>query len=215
MLFANWAAAELIEAATRQRGTRARGRRPRSGSRTTARASGTDWALGIEARSRALLSEGADGREPLPRGDRPPRPYPPVAYGARPRPSALRRVAAPRTPAHRRPRAVAHRARDVRRHGQPTGSPSEPPAELRATGERVPQAHHRDPRPSSPPGRPQIARLAGDGLSNPEIAAQLFMSPRTVEYHLRKVFAKLAISSRNQLHGALANSRSGGQRPTS
>jgi DNA-binding CsgD family transcriptional regulator len=74
--------------------------------------------------------------------------------------------------------------------------------ELRATGERI------GTRTIDSPARltareTQIARLAGDGLSNQEIAAQLFMSPRTVEYHLHKVFSKLAISSRNQLHGVL------------
>ena len=70
--------------------------------------------------------------------------------------------------------------------------------QLRATGEHV-RKRTTDTPVQLTAREAQIARLAGDGLSNPEIAAQLFMSPRTVEYHLHKVFTKLAITSRNQL----------------
>jgi DNA-binding NarL/FixJ family response regulator len=86
--------------------------------------------------------------------------------------------------------------------------------ELLATGERV-RKRTTDAPAQLTPRETQIGRLAGDGLSNPEIAAQLFMSPRTVEYHLHKIFTKLAIGSRSQLHGVLADSRNQGSRQTS
>jgi DNA-binding NarL/FixJ family response regulator len=74
--------------------------------------------------------------------------------------------------------------------------------ELHATGETV---RARTPEASAQltAQEGQVAQLARDGLSNPEIAARLFISPRTVQYHLHKVFTKLDISSRTQLHTAL------------
>ena len=70
--------------------------------------------------------------------------------------------------------------------------------ELLATGETV-RKRTVETRDELTAQEAQIARLARDGLSNPEIAARLFISPRTVQYHLRKVFTKLGISSRVQL----------------
>jgi DNA-binding NarL/FixJ family response regulator len=74
--------------------------------------------------------------------------------------------------------------------------------ELLATGEQV-RKRSPETREELTAQEEQIGRLARDGLSNPEIGGQLFLSARTVEWHLRKVFTKLHISSRRQLRIAL------------
>jgi DNA-binding CsgD family transcriptional regulator len=79
--------------------------------------------------------------------------------------------------------------------------------ELQATGENV-RRRTAATRDDLTPQERQIAWLARDGLSNPEIGARLFVSPRTVEWHLRNVFTKLAIRSRRELSHALPNSGS-------
>jgi DNA-binding NarL/FixJ family response regulator len=80
--------------------------------------------------------------------------------------------------------------------------------ELQATGQHAQKRQAREPRPRAAgealtAQEVQVARLARDGLSNPEIGTRLFISARTVQYHLGKVFTKLGISSRSQLHRTL------------
>ena len=74
--------------------------------------------------------------------------------------------------------------------------------ELLATGETV-RKRTVETLDELTPQEVQVARMAADRLTNPEIGAQLFLSPRTVEWHLRKVFGKLGISSRRELRSAL------------
>jgi DNA-binding CsgD family transcriptional regulator len=190
-----WSLVELIEADVRSGATDASSAAlDRLSERT--QASGTDWALGIEAGSRALLSEGQDA-EPLYR-------------------EAVERLA--------RGRGVVHLARARLLYGEwlrrenrrvdareqlraahemfseigAEGFAERARHELLATGETA-RKRTDDERGVLTPQEAHIARLARDGLSNPEIGAQLFISPRTVQYHLRKVFLKLDITSRNQL----------------
>jgi DNA-binding CsgD family transcriptional regulator len=197
--FSPWTMVELIEAATRS------GREARAASALellseTTRASGTPWARGIEARSRALLAEG-EAAETLYREAiqhlRPTRLRVDLArthllYGEWLR-RERRRVDA-RTElrmAHELlcefgMEAFAERAR----------------VELEATGERA-RKRTVDTLGELTPQEAQISRLVAQGHTNREIAGQLFISPSTVEYHLRKVFRKLNVKSRTQLANRL------------
>jgi DNA-binding CsgD family transcriptional regulator len=209
-LFANWAVTELIEAATRS-GAPERAASALQRLSATARASGSDWALGVEARSRALLSEGENAetlyREAID-----------LLGRTRVRMELGRAYLLYGEWLRRQNRRIDAREQLRTAHQMFAAMGADGFAEraargLRATGERV-RAATTDTPAQLTAREAQIARLASDGLTNPEIAAQLFMSPRTVEYHLRNIFTKFAISSRNQLRGALANSRSDGQPQT-
>ncbi len=197
--FPKWALPELVEAAART-GDADLAQDALERLAETTQPAGTDFALGIEARCRALLADGESAdvlyREAIERlGRRQLRPDQARAhllYG-----EWLRREGR-RIDAREQLRnayemfvtigmeAFAERAR----------------RELMATGEKV-RKRRVETRDELTPQEEQIARLVRDGLSNPEIAAQLFISARTVEWHLRKVFTKLGISSRRQLRTAL------------
>ena len=198
---ANWAAAELVEASARSGMTGIATDTYRWIAEMTS-ASGTNWALGVEARSCALVTEGnaAEGlyQDSIMHLDR-------------------SRVRAELARAHllygewlRRQRRRTDAREQLRTaHGMLEAMGMEAFAErarreLQATGETARKrtaVTGRDEELTAQEA--QIARLARDGLSNPEIGARLFLSPRTVQHHLGSVFTKLGITSRSHLSHAL------------
>ena len=192
----NWAMVELIEAAARTGGTQtAAAALARLSEMTTA--AGTDWALGIEARSRALLCEGAAAddlyREAVARLHRT-RVRPDLARAHLLFGEWLRRR-------RRRSEAREHlrAALELLESMGMDAFANRARHELRATGETARKRATSAADEQLTAHEAQIAQLARDGMSNPEIGARLFLSPRTVQYHLGSVFAKLGISSRSQL----------------
>ena len=200
---ATWSMTELIEAAARTgQPHRAADALDRLSEATSA--SGTDWALGVQARARALLSEGEPAEQ---------------LYREAVERLGRTRVRAELARAHLlygewlRRQGRRSDARDQLRaaHQMLTamgieGFAERARRELLATGDSALKLVIDAPRELTAQ-EAQIARLARDGHTNPEIGAQLFISGRTVEWHLRKVFAKLGISSRMQLHKALPDHR--------
>ena len=196
-----WALPELIEAAARTgRAQLAAGALERLAE--TTQAGGTDVGLGLETRSRALVSQGraAEGRyleaiERLGRTRlRPELARAHLVYG-----EWLRRE-------HRRvdARAQLRMAHEMLDAMGMAAFAERARRELAATGETARKRTVASP-DTLTAQEALIARLAVDGRTNPEIAAQLFLSARTVEWHLRKIFGKLGIGSRRELAGALAS----------
>lgn len=194
-----FALVELIEATARTQDLdSARTAMARLEMRT--RPAATDWALGVESRSRALLSDGEAAEtlylraiEHLERSQIP-------IHLARARllyGEWLRR--------QDRRRDARHQLRSA--HDSFSSSGAEAFAErarreLLATGETA-RKRMVAARDQLTPQELQIARLAADRLSNPEIGSQLYLSPRTIEYHLHKVYEKLGINSRKELTTSL------------
>ncbi|WP_030434652.1 helix-turn-helix transcriptional regulator [Actinoplanes subtropicus] len=190
----NWALPELIEAASRAGEPRlAEASLARLTTKT--RASGTDWALGVEARARALLSDGTAAE---------------AHYRAAIDCLARTRMRADLARAHllhgewlrrvdaRRALETAYEMFTEMDLGQFAERARH---ELSATGATV-RKRGGEASTELTPQETQIARLAADGQTNSEIGARLFISSRTVEWHLRKIYTKLGISSRRYLHAA-------------
>ena len=197
----NWGLSELIEPATRTgRADLAAEALKRLAGK--AHAAGTDWALGIDARSRALLSEDDRAEDSFQKaidhlsrtGVRAELARTHLLYG-----EWLRRVNR-RVDARTELRIAydSFASMGMEAFAERAGR------ELSATGDTV-RKRTVETRDDLTPQERQIAELARDGLSNPEIGARLFLSRRTVEWHLRHVFAKLGIQSRRELSSALAN----------
>jgi ATP/maltotriose-dependent transcriptional regulator MalT len=198
-----WVLPELVEAAVRV-GEDDAAHRALDRLAEMTQPAGTDWALGAETRSRALLSDGdrADRlyREAIERlgrtGLRPELARAHLLYGEWLRREGRRLDA----------RGHLHAAHDILDLIGMHGFAERARRELIATGERAPKRTS-ETRDDLTPQEAQIAELARQGYSNPEIGAQLFLSPRTIEWHLRKIFAKLEVSSRKELDAALSARR--------
>ncbi|MEW2383811.1 AAA family ATPase [Micromonospora sp. NPDC047707] len=198
--FFGWALAELIEAA-------ARSGQPESAAAALdkltvrTRASGTPWALGVEACSRALLSDDqvADAlyREAIEHLGR----CRIVVHLARAR--LLYGEWLRRRNRRQESRTQLRSAYDAFSRMGAEGLAERARRELLATGETV-RKRRTGTATELTSQEAQIARLARDGHTNSEIAAQMFISPRTVEWHLGNVFGKLGVSSRRQLRTALS-----------
>jgi ATP/maltotriose-dependent transcriptional regulator MalT len=195
-----WVLPELVEAAARL-GDAELARDALERLAKTTQPCRTEFALGIEARCRALLSDGAAAdalyREAIERLKR-----------TRLRPEIARAHLLYGEWLRRENRRVDAREQLRTAHGMLVAIGMEAFAErarleLQATGEKV-RKRTVETRDDLTAQERQIARLAHDGLSNPEIGARLFLSPRTVEWHLRNVFTKLGIRSRRELASALA-----------
>ena len=206
LYISTWTLVELIEAAVRSgKGDLADDAYERFVA--TANAGDSDWALGLEARSGALLVEGHAAeslhREAVERLGR-----------TRLRPDLARAHLLYGEWLRRESRRVDAREQLRTAHDIFSAIGAEAFAErarreLLATGEQV-RKRREDTRAELTPQEEHIARLARDGRTNPEIGAELYISARTVEWHLRKVFTKLGITSRKGLQDALpSRERSG------